>query len=198
MDALKEAKVLYSTCFFITANFDALISVGKYALESNKPMGLNLSATFLIQFEGDKVREALEYADIVFANEDEADYFGKYNNIDNTKNRTEIAKAIAKWPKKNSKRPRHAIVTQGPLNVILASTSLENDDVTIQEFEVPALKKDELLDTNGAGDSFVGAFLAMYAQDKDLATCIKAGIYLSREVVMLNGCTFPAENKFEA
>lgn len=110
IDALKEAKVLYSTCFFITANFEALIATGKYALEHNKPMGLNLSATFLIQFEGDKVREALEYADIVFANEDEADYFSKYNNIDH-KDRTDIARAIAKWPKKNAKRPRHAIVT---------------------------------------------------------------------------------------
>jgi adenosine kinase len=47
---LERAKILYTTSFFITSNFEALLYVAKYAAENNKPLGYNLSAGFLIQF----------------------------------------------------------------------------------------------------------------------------------------------------
>jgi adenosine kinase len=197
MQDLHDAKVLYSTCFFITANTDALLHVGKYACESNKPMGLNLSAVFLMQFELANVLAALEYADYVFCNEDEADAFAKATNMPEGSTRQDVAKAIAKSAKKNDKRPRNAIVTQGGEPVILATSVLGSDEVTLREIAVPALTKDQLIDTNGAGDSFVGGFLAQLAQDKDIDTCIKCGTYLSSQVIQRSGCTFPAENTFE-
>lgn len=52
------------------------------------------------------------------------------------------------------------------------------------------------MDTNGAGDSFVGAFLAELLQGKDFKDAIKAGIYLSGEVVKRSGCTFPDKITF--
>jgi len=177
MSNLEAAKILYSTCFFITANHEALIEVGKYAAKSNKPMGLNLSACFLIEFEGEKVREALKYADYLFCNEDEADAFAKHNNIEHS-SRKDIASAIAKWEKVNSDRKRTCIITQGADPIIVAIAK-EGDEVEIREIAVPALSKDQIVDTNGAGDSFVGGFLAQLAQDKDLDTCIKCATYLS-------------------
>jgi len=47
---------------------------------------------------------------------------------------------------------------------------------------VPALQGG-LVDTNGAGDAFVGAFLTELSLGKSVADCVKAGIYLSTEVV---------------
>ena len=40
-------------------------------------MGFNLSATFLLQFSLKEVLSALEFADYVFCNEDEADVFAQ-------------------------------------------------------------------------------------------------------------------------
>ena len=51
------------------------------------------------------------------------------------------------------------------------------------------------MDTNGAGDSFVGAFLAQIYLNKDIKTAVQAGIALSREVVKRSGCTFPEDFK---
>jgi len=51
MDALKNAKLIYSTSFFITSNKEALLEVGKYASDNDVPFGFNLSAAFLIMFE---------------------------------------------------------------------------------------------------------------------------------------------------
>jgi adenosine kinase len=75
MDALKNAKLIYSTSFFITSNKEALLEVGKFASDNDVPFGFNLSAVFLIQFFSETVFAALEHADFVFANEDEADAF---------------------------------------------------------------------------------------------------------------------------
>jgi adenosine kinase len=104
--------------------------------------------------------------------------------------KVEIAKNLAAFEKVGS-RPRIAILTNGPAPTIVATGSLDGGEVTVVEYPVPALAAGELLDTNGAGDSFVGAFLAEYYLDKSIADCVKAGTLLSTEVVKRSGCTFP-------
>ena len=43
----------------------------------------------------------------------------------------------------------------------------------MQEFAVQKLEKADIVDTNGAGDAFVGGYLAQMALGKDLATCVR-------------------------
>lgn len=50
MSVLEKTKVIYTSAFFITSNVEALNEVCKYAAEKNKPLGFNLSACFLIEF----------------------------------------------------------------------------------------------------------------------------------------------------
>jgi len=44
----KEAMIMYTTGFFISSNFEALMLAAKYALENKKPFAINLSAVFLV------------------------------------------------------------------------------------------------------------------------------------------------------
>lgn len=76
-DTLAKAKLIYTTSFFITSNVEALNKVANFASENNVPLGFNLSAVFLLQFELNNVLPVLENADYIFANEDEAAEFGK-------------------------------------------------------------------------------------------------------------------------
>lgn len=69
------------------------------------------------------------------------------------------------------------------------------EDIT--EVEIPPIPHDDIVDTNGAGDSFTGGFLAAIALGKDAITAAKAGIWLSGEVVKRSSCTFPAENTYK-
>lgn len=59
-----------------------------------------------------------------------------------------IAKHLSELPKKNSQRQRVVVITQGSEPTVLA---VGNE---IKEF--PVKKPLEIIDTNGAGDSFVG------------------------------------------
>merc|ERR1712159_451972 len=74
----------------------------------------------------------------------------------------EIAKKIAALPKEGSK-PRTVVITQGkdPSVVVV------NGEVT--DYPVIELPKEKLKDTNGAGDSYVGGFLAGLARDEPSA-----------------------------
>jgi adenosine kinase len=190
MDALKNAKLIYSTSFFITSNSEALLEVGKYASDNDVPFGFNLSAVFLIQFFKDTVLAALEHADFVFANEDEADAFMESEKIEG--GRAGVAKALAGWKKSNTKRERVAIVTQGPLPALV---SIGGKDVT--EYAGIALSKEQIVDTNGAGDSFVGGFMAQLLLDQDIAKCVDAGLWLASKVVQRSGCTFPEAMEYK-
>jgi adenosine kinase len=82
MATLEQAKYLYTTGFFITSNFDALMMMAKHCNDNNKPMVFNFSAPFLCQFFNEQVEKALECADYVFCNEDEAAAFGTGHGLE--------------------------------------------------------------------------------------------------------------------
>ena len=73
-----------------------------------------------------------------------------------------------------------------------------SEEVELKEFPVAALEKDQIIDTNGAGDSFVGGFLSQIYQGKSIETAVAAGVYLSREVVQKSGCQFPEKMEWTA
>jgi adenosine kinase len=66
---------------------------------------------------------------------------------------------IAKSKKVNTARPRVVLITQGHKPIIVAQYQ-EGVIESITEVEVPSIPKEKLIDTNGAGDSFTGGFLA--------------------------------------
>lgn len=162
LSAMESAKLIYSTSFFITSSNDSLKQVGQYASDNDVPFAFNLSAVFLLMFELDKVLASLEHADYVFANEDEAAEFAKTQKLD-PKDLKGVAVALANWKKSNTKRQRIAIVTQGPGKVLV---SVGGKEVT--EYEVADLSNDVIVDTNGAGDAFVGGFMAQLYLEKPL------------------------------
>lgn len=45
----------------------------------------------------------------------------------------------------------------------------------MQVFPVTALKDEEIVDTNGAGDAFAGGFLGAYVAGKSLEECVLVG-----------------------
>merc|ERR1712083_563155 len=82
-------------------------------------------------------------------------------------------------------RKRTVVITQGCDPTIVCV----NGRVT--EHPVLKLPKEKLVDTNGAGDSYVGGFLAGLSKGLPVAECCKAGAYAASVIVQQSGCTFP-------
>ncbi|XP_058832468.1 uncharacterized protein LOC131690589 [Topomyia yanbarensis] len=180
---LKNAKYFYISGFFLTVSIESILTVAKHALSENRPFMMNLSAPFIPQFFKDNLDQALPYIDILFGNETEALAFAEYHKLD-TEDLKEIGLKIAAMPKLNAARTRTVIITQGSDPVLL----IDNGAVT--EFPVVKLAREQIVDTNGAGDAFVGGFLAQLVLEKSFETCIKCGIWTAREIIQRSGCTF--------
>lgn len=119
----------------------------------------------------------------------EADAFAKAFNIKEA-NLQEVALKIAALPKINSARHRVVVITQGKDPVIL----VEGSKVTLVPVE--KLSREQIVDTNGAGDAFTGGFLSQMVLGKSWETCVKCGIYSATHVIQHSGCTFSGDSDF--
>jgi adenosine kinase len=180
-EIIQAAQFYYSAGFFLTVSPESFVQVAEHALAHNKVVCLNLSAPFIVDFFGEPLATALEYADYLFANESEAAAYGKKHQLG--EDLKEIALKVAASSKKNTSRPRTVIFTQGSQSTIVACNG------QVQEFPVEPLEADKLVDTNGAGDAFVGGFLSRLIQGKDLAQCVKAGHWAARYIIQVSGTT---------
>uniref|UniRef100_A0A7N5KN70 Adenosine kinase n=1 Tax=Ailuropoda melanoleuca TaxID=9646 RepID=A0A7N5KN70_AILME len=102
----------------------------------------------------------------------------------------EIARKAQALPKVNPKRQRIVVFTQGREDTIMATES------EVTAFAVLDQDQKEIVDTNGAGDAFVGGFLSQLVSEKPLTECIRAGHYAASVIIRRTGCTFPEKPDF--
>ena len=155
-------------------------------MENNKKFCLNLGAEFLVQFFNAQVIEAIEYSDYVFGNEAEALKLSETCNF-NTTVMSEIAVHISKMPFKKASGDRIVVITQGSDPIIVVQKGC------VTQFNVSKLDPELVIDTTGAGDAFVGGFLAQLLNGKNIEECIRCGIWASQIIIQRPGCTFPDE-----
>ncbi|XP_078034188.1 adenosine kinase 2 isoform X2 [Augochlora pura] len=186
---IDAAEYIYLSGFFLTVTPETIQAVARHAYENNKMFMMNLGAPFLCDLYRKPMLAALPYVDVLFGNETEAETFAKVNNFQ-TVDRKEIALKLCKMEKINKQRQRIIVITQGAGNVLLAK------DNTVTEFPTSRIPPEKVVDTNCAGDAFVGGFLAQLIQGKDIDVCIKCGIWAATEIIQRSGCTYEGKPNF--
>lgn len=186
---VEAAEFFYISGFFLTVSPPTIQAIANHALTHNRLFLLNLSAPFISQLYKTPLLDAMPYADVLFGNETETLAFAKEMDFD-TEDLHEIALKICQLPKLNNTRERIAIVTQGKDPVLIAK------DGKVSEVVVEKLNDDEIVDTNGAGDAFVGGFLSQFIQNKPIVTCVRCGIWAARQIIQRSGCTFEGVANF--
>merc|ERR1712159_980267 len=158
--------------------------------EKGKTYCFNLSAPFIIEVPPFKevVMKTLPKVDFLFGNETEFATFAKTEGWETT-DLKEIALKIAAFPKEG-KKPRHVVITQGCDPTIIAV----NGEVT--EHAIVKLEKEQLVDTNGAGDAYVGGFLAGLVKGVPIEECCRAGAHAASVIVQTSGTQFPGSSDF--
>uniref|UniRef100_A0A4W5LPM2 Adenosine kinase n=1 Tax=Hucho hucho TaxID=62062 RepID=A0A4W5LPM2_9TELE len=180
---VENGKLYYSAGFHLTVCPQAIMKLAEHAAYSNKIFMLNLSAPFIVQFFKDALMPAVHHADFVFGNENEALEFGKSHGWG--EDLAVIALRLSQLPKASGSRCRTVVFTQG------AKPTITVHNGTLRLFDVPALDQKEIVDTNGAGDAFVGGFIAQLALEQPIEKCVDAGHWAAQVVIRRSGCTFP-------
>ncbi|XP_076757365.1 adenosine kinase 2 [Xylocopa sonorina] len=186
---IEIAEYIYVSSFFLTVSPETIQVVAQLASEKNKLFLMNLSAPFLCEHYKEPMLAVLPYVDILFGNETEADTFAKVNNFQTT-DRKEIALKLSQMEKINKKRQRIVVITQGPDNILVVQ------DNNVTEFPAVKLPEEKIIDTNGAGDAFVGGFLAQLIQGRNIEICIKCGIWAATQIIQRSGCTYEGKPNF--
>ncbi len=77
------------------------------------------------------------------------------------------------------------VITQGADPTIVAANG------KVLEVAVNKIPKEKIVDTNGAGDAFVGGFLVGLLVGKSLEECCRAGNYAASVIIQRSGVTLP-------
>jgi adenosine kinase len=189
-DIVDAAKFYYISGFFLTVSPPTIMKVAQHAAEQNKMFCMNLAAPFICEFFKDPLVEASQYWDVIFGNETEAEAFAKAMDFGTT-DLHEIAKKMYALPKANTKRNRIVVITHGAEDTIVCT------DNKISVFPVDKLAADKIVDTNGAGDAFVGGFFSQLVQDKTIEESVRAGHWAARVIIQHSGATHPVDCDFQ-
>lgn len=142
--------------------------------QSAKAQGIKIVVSFadpaVVRFAKEGVLRWLEHGvDMIFCNMDEARLFGQ------TDDDTKAINTLLNHAKT-------VVVTNGALPTTVA------DQEGIRQYEVPSAR---VVDTNGAGDNFAGAFLYALSLGKDYASCVALAGKVAGAVVAGFGARLP-------
>ncbi|KAH7101766.1 adenosine kinase [Auriculariales sp. MPI-PUGE-AT-0066] len=187
-DIINSAQFYYLGGFFLTHGVESALELAKHASNSSKVFAMNLSAPFIAQFFKVQLNQILPYVDILIGNNDEASAWASATGLDDTSDVPAITKALATQPKANASRPRIVVITRGAESTFVVTSDKPD---SVQEFQTTALADSEIVDTNGAGDAFAGAFMGAYVLGKSIPECVAAGSKLGTLCVKQIGPQYP-------
>merc|ERR1719262_964974 len=146
--------MIYSAGFFITVSPDSIRLAAEEMARTGGLYCMNLSAPFLMQVPPFKACfvETMPYVDFLFGNETEARTWAETEGWETT-DVGFIAVRLSLIPSAKG-RKRTVVITQGSDDTIVCIGG------HISKHPILKLPKEKLVDTNGAGDSYVGGFLA--------------------------------------
>ena len=182
--ALEGAQVIYATSFLLSTpeRRDAVWGMSEIALaDSDKQFALNLSSSGFLRVDAHRksVLSLLPRTDLVFGNIEEAEALVGARSGD------ESDDTVVKRLASRLARGGRAIVTRGADATLVADYNGVREHSVRIPVHVDALGS--VLDTNGAGDAFVGGFLAAASQGLDEAASVAVGHWAAGVTVRSTG-----------
>ena len=105
---IENCVCFYTTGFFLEANWEATLTLAKFAHDKNRIFGFNFAAPYTFSQYKEKILEIMKYCDFIFCNKQEAlacaEYLHAELGLDTEEKRTnlqEIASAISSFNKLN-------------------------------------------------------------------------------------------------
>lgn len=193
-----NAELIFTELYILADQRELCFKLAEMGLDNKRIYGFNLPSCMFIKNFLDDIVKMISFADIVFANFDEAVDFCSFYGISTNSTIADMVKELAKLPKRNKHKNRIFVVTAGTNPAWVCEYDFEKDCVKYCEsFEIRAIPEELIVDTNGAGDSFAGGFLSQYMRGKSIDQCMKAGHWAASMIIQQIGFVVPTEIKYE-
>lgn len=189
IEEIMSHDVLLIEGYFLQEKYDLCLNLCNRFKDQRKLVILTLSAITIVQQQAEKILEIANYSDIIAGNLAELEAFAEVKNMDYKVTFEKASKRLT------IKKERIFLITLGSKGAIVAKYDYArgNMDFILQCFPT-VIKKDDIVDLNGAGDAFLGGFLSQYMQGKNIENCCKAGNDTAGVILKNIGCTFNRKN----
>ena len=192
LESIYQHDVLLIEGYYLKENYDLCKFLCQEFKKQNKLVILTLSAVCIVQYHMDKIKEIADMSDMIIGNMEETEVLAGGKNAVFQDTYEKVHKIL-------SPRNRLLVVTCGSHGVYCSKYNYQSMrlDLILQCFP-NFVKNDDIIDLNGAGDAFLGGFLAMYLKgniNNKLFSCCKAGNEAAAVILRNVGCTFPKNFK---
>ena len=187
-----EHEVLLIEGYYLKENYELCKYLCEEFNREQKLVILTLSAVVIVQNYIDKIKEIANMSDMIIGNMEETEVLaGGKNSV--------FQETYEKVHRILSPRNRLLVVTCGSHGVYCSKYNYKSMrlELILQCFP-NFVKNDEIVDLNGAGDAFLGGFLAMYLKGNRgnrLFSCCKMGNETASIILRNVGCTYPKNLK---
>ena len=192
LDQIFQHDVLLIEGYYLKENFDLCKYLVEEFKKQNKLVILTLSAVCIVQYHMNKIKEIADMSDMIIGNMEETEVLAGGKNAVFQDTYEKVHKILAP-------RNRLLVVTCGSHGVYCSKYNYKSMrlELILQCFP-NFVKNDDIVDLNGAGDAFLGGFLAMYLKGNRgnrLFSCCKAGNDAASVILRNVGCTYPKNFK---
>ncbi|MEJ6068061.1 adenosine kinase, partial [Psychrobacter sp. 16-Bac2893] len=150
----------------------ATVNGAKIAVSFADPAVVKFAKEGLLNMLGNKVA-------VIFCNSEEARLFTDENEYNSA------ARALLEYC-------QIAVVTDGANGAVIAHQPNDESDIEIYDIPTPAV--DSVIDTNGAGDNYAGAFLYALSQQYSLPECGRLASAVAAQVIQQLGPRLASED----
>ena len=140
----------------------------------------NLNAPYIVKTFPKDVTWLTKKADIVFGNRDEFEELASINGFQTMEDL--LTDLLTEYTGKK----KSIIITDGANAVFYYEGNSEGIESDV--INVPKVNPEEIVDTTGAGDSFVAGFIYGLIEGKSTRQCIELGTEISAKIIKVIGC----------
>jgi adenosine kinase len=188
------ADLVYVTSFVLSNSnrAEAAKSMAQTAKKHGKKFALNLSSAGMLGLPAvmSRVHDMLPYCDMVFGNETEYQVLADVCDWKDGKLGTDRVNRCAMQHVLRRIKPSGCVVqTRGAGATVVLDGS--NESIRLDYVPVVQVPQGLIKDSNGAGDCFVGGFLAGAVRGLSLVQCAELGNSCAGINIQHTGCIFP-------
>jgi adenosine kinase len=182
-ESIIHSKIFYADAYLLGSRFDIFKYVFEEYYNEDVILSLNAASHNIIRDYFMNFVSLFPYIDLIFLNEEELNELKIGFNLD--MDNIEFMLYLQHYEHKSNKKQRIIVNTNGSKDTIIAN----NEGVFI--IPVYKVRPEDIIDTNGAGDSFSGGFLAGMLMGYNIEESAKLGNYIASKVIMLKGFQIP-------